>query len=475
MPKKIGILLLIILLFPKNAGAVPPPDFIMQVASQVGSFFSIAFVFLLAILSTSYQFVKTRLLALNKKIYWAVGIVTILLVAGVGAYYYDQAYQEKAQKEEYGQWLNKSLENSALQKEVSMPLEVNIPEASPQTQPLDEGRSFIENYYQNLANHEFEKAYAVSKKTVKFEIFSSWYQNVDKIVIRNIEKQDQTHYLVSLTLEEKGIETNYQTLFTLSFEGNRPTQIIDSEVTILPQAPVIAQSSANTNELSSFWDKYKNVDLKITNKDFSSLLKGGGSDYLILDARENIEFENGQLPDSHHIRFADIKEGQWQALPKEKFIYVLCWSGIRGKEVAEYLRGQGLIARYLENGLDGWVKYGGTWNGEISFTKVFPEERYGLTFKTDQVKKLMEEGVKIVDSRAPDRFAKKHIPGSINIPLIYTPTDKIEARFAQLSGGGKVITVCDEYVNCFDARLTGVELERRGYEFLGRYTEPWNF
>jgi len=33
--------------------------------------------------------------------------------------------------------------------------------------------------------------------------------------------------------------------------------------------------------------------------------------------------------------------------------------------------------------------------------------------------------------------------------------------------------VCDSFVNCFDAVLTGTELERRGHIFLGRYNSPW--
>ena len=99
MFKIFSFFVLIVLLFPQNVGAVPPPDFIIQVASQIGTFFSIAFVFLLAILTTSYQFLKTRFLALTKRTYWIVGIILIILLAGVGAYFYDQAYQEKVKQE----------------------------------------------------------------------------------------------------------------------------------------------------------------------------------------------------------------------------------------------------------------------------------------------------------------------------------------------------------------------------------------
>lgn len=479
MLKLFGILFLIIVLFPQNAGAVPPPDLIMQVASQIANFFSIAFVFLLAILSTSYQFIKTRLLTVSKRTYWVVGILAIVFLAGAGAYYFDQVYQKKVQAQQYEQWLQESIEQSAQ----NAPLEsTEKPQAIALTESKteDPGEYFIRQYYQNIADHHFEAAYDVSKKSASFEVFVSWYQNVEKVTIDQIEplKSNNGHqYSVSLSLFEKGEKTQYKTLFTLDYQDGKPVRIADTKTTVIPlkDAGGAGGEMVVSNALGAFWDQNKDLDLKITNQDFEALIKGPQDTYLILDARENIEYENGHLPGSTHIRFADLKEGEWQSLPKDKVIVVLCWSGMRGLEVAEFLREHYLVARYLEEGSNGWVSYGGQWKGEISFTKTYSDDRYKITYEADQVKQMMEDGVKIVDSRPPDKFAAHHIPGSINIPLMYTPTSKIEEVFGQLSGGGKVVTVCDDYINCFDARLTGVELERRGFEFLGRFSKPWTF
>jgi len=52
---------------------------------------------------------------------------------------------------------------------------------------------------------------------------------------------------------------------------------------------------------------------------------------------------------------------------------------------------------------------------------------------------------------------------------------EIEKTFGQVPANSQVITVCDAYVNCFDAKITGVELERRGHQFLGRYNKPWEY
>ena len=90
----------------------------------------------------------------------------------------------------------------------------------------------------------------------------------------------------------------------------------------------------------------------------------------ILDAREDEEYEIGHMPGSTHIRFADLLAGMWGDLPEDQEIYVLCWSGIRGKELTEFLRSKAVNARYIEEGADGWVADGGVWEGEIKFSKV---------------------------------------------------------------------------------------------------------
>ena len=38
----------------------------------------------------------------------------------------------------------------------------------------------------------------------------------------------------------------------------------------------------------------------------------------------------------------------------------------------------------------------------------------------------------------------------------------------------KIITVCDNYVNCFYAKVVWIELEKRGFEFEGRYSLSYN-
>jgi len=225
----------------------------------------------------------------------------------------------------------------------------------------------------------------------------------------------------------------------------------------------------------TFFEAHKNTAISISNRDFKSILENENNDFLILDAREDIEFENGHFPSSTHIRFADIQDNAWETLPKEKFIYVFCWSGIRGKEVAEFLRSKKILARYLESGANGWYESGGSWIGSIKFSEKYSGPQFQKVFTTNEVKNYVKKGSILIDSREAKKYKQSHIPDSINISMLATSREDLEKLFAQIPEHSTVITICDDYVNCFDAKVVGVEVEKRKHKFLGRYNKPWEY
>ena len=267
--------------------------------------------------------------------------------------------------------------------------------------------------------------------------------------------------------EDLGIENMYDRSIEVQIPKNQ----------ILAQKAIAVKKNNNLSikKINSFYNENKNNDLAITNLQLKKVFNSDNDDYFILDAREDVEFGYGRLKDSHHIRFADLKAGKWRELPKDKFVYVLCWSGMRGKETAEFLRSKGVVASYLKDGAKGWVDFGGEWIGEINFFDYYKEMRYRKIYTTEEVLELMDKGVMIIDSRELKKFELQKIEGSISIPIMHTPSSELEDKFNQLPPNSKVLIVCDDYVNCFDAKLTGVELEKRGHEFLGRYNKPWEF
>jgi rhodanese-related sulfurtransferase len=282
-------------------------------------------------------------------------------------------------------------------------------------------------------------------------------------------------------MTQDNIMTVYGVLMTLSEDSNNNIRIANSQVRTLSTQKINPAVTISTKTLEgskatdeTFYPQNQNLPLEINNADFQKILDSG-TPIFVLDAREDEEFEIGSFPGSTHLRSADLVAGKWIELPTDRTIYVFCWSGMRGKEVAEFLRTKKIVARYIENGASDWVNNGGTWNGGISFKSKYGEERYQKLFTLEEVKKQITSGTAIVDSRPKSKFDRHHIEGSINIPVIYTPGSELENVLAQVPAGKPVITVCDDFISCFDAKVTGIKLEKRNHEFLGRYNKPWEY
>jgi rhodanese-related sulfurtransferase len=502
--------LICVVVFPETVYAVPPPDFLFNLGSQLVQAFSIAALFLSAIFSLSYQFIKTRLALIKSKktFFISTSIVAIIGISIGSAYLYGNYKQQL----EYDKWLAESEEYAQLQDEQEQYLESEkIPRNSttdtdgqteidklqigdtPDTSTENDAKfisniknpnndatiMFIENYYEAIANHSFDEAYEMSKKSTDLATFKSWYINTNRITLDKLMRIDNSTSSLELTLYEGDKYIRYGVLMTLKMKNKTPTQIASSSVRTLSEGKFIEKGNEiiaeNKDQAADFYSENKDTPLSTSNSKFNDILRSGRNDYIVLDAREDLEYENGYLQESTHIRFADLQAGKWIEIPSDKYVYVLCWSGIRGKEVAEFLRTKNIVASYLETGANGWVQWGGTWTGNIEFSKKYSGENYKKLFTTDEVKEEVANGIILVDSREPWKFENWHIEGSINIPIMYTPTNNLEDTFDQVPTGSTVITVCDGYVNCFDAKITAVELEERGHKFLGRYNKPWEY
>lgn len=483
----------------ETANAIPPPDFLFNIGSQVVQVFSVIVIFLSAFVAAFRQFAKTYFYHLRyKKIVWAGIALIVIVIAFTGSHFYKQYKQEA----EYQKWIAQSQQQNAdyaygnydLDKlridgdeiddggaviedgDDSDGVENSLPEQDLLLR-YDDNMRFIQQYYQYLNDGNLDAAYDVSKKSASLETYRSWYQDVDSATVDDMQKISENTYSLQISLKENGKVTIYAVLMTIDVGDPQNLKIADSEVRVLSVSDVnetLIIENVQIVDAENFFEKNQNVPLEIGDAEFKSVVDSG-LDIFVLDAREDEEYEIGYFPESTHIRFADLIAGQWISLPTDKVIYVFCWSGIRGEEVAKFLREKQILARFVETGADGWVSFGGIWIGGIKFLIAHPEERFQKIFSTSLVKQMKTEGVQIVDSRIQDRYEEWHIPGSVNIPVIYTTSNDMDEALAQVPAGSRVITVCDDFVSCFDAKLTGLKLERLGHEFLGRYNTPWDY
>lgn len=482
---------------PRPAHAVMPPDFIFNIGAQVAQFFSIILAIFSVVLGTILKFFRNRLnLIKHKKIFLGITILSIIFISLLLAYLYAQ-YQQTTT---YRRWLEDSAMHRTINTNISAnafdredahdQLNIGVDSMTVNTSASsfvsnivsgeDSTASFISQYYENIANGNYQQAYAMSKQSVDYPTFKNWYLHTTKITLDKLVRIDSTRSSLELTLFEGQRFTRYGVVMTLYFESKSPVKIADSEVRILGEGSIgddltIHTQAVHLSEDYEFFNNHQDQPLNLSHQALQSAIDKAQNDYILLDAREDIEFNNGHFPGSTHIRFADLKAGRWIELPQDKFIYVICWSGIRGQEVADFLRTKNLAAAYLENGASGWVEAGGLWQGTVQFSAQYSAEQYQVVLTTDQVKDHVAAGALLVDTRQPSKFQTRHITGSVNIPMMYTPTVDQATVFNQVPPGSTVITICDDYVNCFDAKITGIELEHRGNIFLGRYNRPWEY
>lgn len=508
--------LLLIVNTVQTALAVPPPDFIFNVGAQIAQAFSMLVIFFSAILAGSWKFAKTFFESLRfKKTTWVGLAVLVIGISWGGAHLYGRYVQNQ----EYNNWIAES----NIQNQGVSPIDYSLdqlktdtqtaaaPAINPQpsaalikppsiTPVADPKIEFIKKYYADIGTGKLSEAYEVSKKSVSLATFKTWYENTTAVSVDKIAKIDDDNYSLNLSLTEGDQVTSYGVLMTLTSDETGQLKVKDSVVRVLgtkfagevvtgevstpkppPTLPESTQSQSPTQIAESsqeastdFYEQNKSLALDVTNENFQKILDAE-EDVYILDAREDEEFEIGRFPGSTHIRFADLLAGEWIKVPTDRVTYVFCWSGIRGEEVASFLREKQVVARYIKTGADGWVSFGGKWDGAIKFLSVYTDYRYQKLFDLQTLKEEMANGTVVVDSRPSNKYETWHIPESINIAVIYTPSSEMDTRLAQVPEGAKVITVCDDFVSCFDAKLTGVKLEKKGHEFLGRYNKPWEY
>lgn len=272
--------------------------------------------------------------------------------------------------------------------------------------------------------------------------------------------------IIALALSVAYAVGRYQAAVADQEYAKEVTRIVKENI---DRAAATPETPISTN---SFFSENADLPVFITNEAFFELQN---ADPFVLDAREDEEYAIGHFDGSTHIRFADILNGAWNELPTDRIVYILCWSGIRGSEVAQFLRDRGIVAQYLEDGANGWVEFGGAWIGEIAFLSKYTGDQFTKTFETDEIVAAVASGTLLIDARSEDHRTRTPIESAIPISIIFTPSDEIDAMFKPIPTTASAIVICDDYVNCFDAKIIGVRLEARGNTFLGRYAKPWEY
>lgn len=201
-------------------------------------------------------------------------------------------------------------------------------------------------------------------------------------------------------------------------------------------------------------------------------------DVMILDIRESAEAEMGGLPGAKAVRFPDIAKSNIDFTGKTAFVF--CHNGNRSYETCERLAAMGIDCRFIVGGLEKWLVEQRTLTGLKARTlddlrALPPFRNQSALLDTDEVHQLVkDEGAVFVDVRYPGEFAAGHLPQAINLAIRPTPSAELRQRILDLPQK-PIIVPCYDRRSCFFGEVIGLELERAGRDFRGRYTLPWEY
>lgn len=217
-------------------------------------------------------------------------------------------------------------------------------------------------------------------------------------------------------------------------------------------------------------DSMVNSKYFITNDEFTSMLSSNPDDVFILDWREDIEYQMWHIPSAIQMRTADIKlENSWKDLPTDKIIIVTCWTGMRGKIIRDYITSKWFEARYLKDGIESWLDVGWKFIWEEDLNKMYPDEKYKFNMHPNDIIKYKSDGALIIDAREEYITSLDPLDQVLIISESNDSTKEINTLLNSIKPWEKVMVMCDDPINCYDANMIWVKLEERWIIFLGRF------
>jgi rhodanese-related sulfurtransferase len=460
------------IVIPEDVYAIPAPELVVNVVTQGLQLFGLLF----AITVSFFTGLFARFHKLGRSAWTFVGgIVVLLLLSGFGAVWFvlsksstpvivdNGVYTttttpqvQATEQEEYEAYkaaeeaLVKQLEAKYDESTQGIASAYSIPFS---LIPQDENSQFVASYYEMLEKKQMSAAIAMTGATKSESELLSWYQDVIHVHLFQMNVVSENRRSLVVGLREKGSLTLYDVIQEVTLYQGRPVKLklVSSKET----KKIDIVETVNRNPLS------------ISNATFD-LWQKEQKDFAVLDAREDLEYSYGHFPDSIHARQADVMATPEKFLPKDKPIVVFCFSGGRGSEVAHALREKGYDAYALEDGVKGWVEdFQGKWIGKHRFWDAYPTyARIQYRKEYDALNKL---NTVTIDASEPFLQAAIKMPSDYVLPLFSTTNDRVKETLASIPKDKSVIVICQEYTDCFGAKLIAQMLDTSGYDVMGAY------
>lgn len=196
----------------------------------------------------------------------------------------------------------------------------------------------------------------------------------------------------------------------------------------------------------------------------------GEREYVIIDIRDRYPYEIGHIPDSEHLRLAELFRGEWEQIEqyKDKPVLIVCYLGTTGAMASQFLEAQGFSELYqLEDGITASVYR----DESLPFTgsAVLPrDERYRDRLSVEEVQRKLEAGAEVIDLRFPNDY-EESMPFSVHHQFFRerATQEEIDTFVSDLSSNTPHIMLCKGSASCYSARMLLLDLDRFDKDGVG--------
>jgi len=77
----------------------------------------------------------------------------------------------------------------------------------------------------------------------------------------------------------------------------------------------------------------------------------------VLDVREDDEWDDGHVPNAHHIPLNSLPD-RWHEVADDERVFVICRSGGRSQTAADFLLSKGIDCVSVAGGTQSWIDSG---------------------------------------------------------------------------------------------------------------------
>lgn len=199
----------------------------------------------------------------------------------------------------------------------------------------------------------------------------------------------------------------------------------------------------------------------------------GTGQHILIDIREPVEFATRRVPGFVNLRAGDLLAGEgYRRIAPGKTIVLLCEAGERGSAFAAFLRLRGYQALFVAGGIRGWIEAQQPIAGSAAMQLPDFPNKYGKVTPDQARARLAAGRAVLVDVRTPAEYAKGHVAGAVNLPLVNLPSGELDEALAGLSREKEVIGIAYDRFGAYYCLIVGWMLDQRQKAYGGTLMMP---